>query len=346
MNLPLSKIAEIAGGRLVGDGSVMIRGVARIEDAGEGDLSFLANAKYVRHLQKSPVSALIVPANLKLDSDLPVIVAENPYFAFMKVVSAFYPAKPPEPGVHPTAVVPDSVTLGKDVSIGALVSLGENCQVGDGSVLMAGVVAGHDVRIGKACLLYPNVSLREGVRLGDRVVLHNGVVVGSDGFGFTMEGGKYVKIPQVGTVVIEDDVEIGANTAIDRSLLGETRILQGAKIDNLVQIGHNCTVGRHTVISGQAGVSGSTHIGDYVRIGGQAGFAGHIKIGDRAAVGAQAGVSKDVPEGTMVSGYPAKPHREELRMEAAVRQLPQLLKEFKALQEKVRELEEKLRKSC
>jgi len=347
MALNLSKIAEIAGGELAGDGSVAITGVARIEDAGAGDISFIASARYLQHLDASPVSALIIPKDLAFKHQLPVIRAENPYFAFLKVVSAFYPPKPLiEKGVHETAVIPRSVRLGKDISIGAYVVIGEDCEIGDRCVILPGVVLGNGVSMNEDCLVHTNVSIRDGVKLGSRVVLHNGVVLGSDGFGFTQESGQYHKIPQVGTVVIEDDVEIGANTAIDRSMLGETRICSGVKLDNLIQIGHNCTVGEHTVISGQAGVSGSTHIGKYVRIGGQAGFAGHIRIGDRAAIGAQAGVSKNVPEGIMVSGYPAKPHRDELRLEAAVRRLPELLKEVKELKIKVRDLEEKLRKTC
>ncbi|MBN2105311.1 UDP-3-O-(3-hydroxymyristoyl)glucosamine N-acyltransferase [bacterium] len=347
MSLHLSKIAEIAGGELAGDGTVSIQGVARIEDAKAGDISFLANTKYVKYLENSPVSALIVPKTMVLDTQLPLIRADNPYFAFLKVVAVFYPPEPLiEKGVHKTAVIAETSKVGQDVSIGAYVVIGENCQIGDRCVILPGAVLGHDVVVGEECVIHANVSLREGVRLGKRVILHNGVVLGSDGFGFTQEEGKYHKIPQVGTVVVEDDVEIGANTAVDRSMLGETRICRGAKIDNLVQIGHNCTVGDHTVISGQTGLSGSTHIGNYVRVGGQAGFSGHIHIGDRAAIGAQAGVSKDVMEGTMVSGYPAKPHREELKMEAAVRRLPAILKEFKALQTRVRDLEEKLKKLC
>jgi len=347
MKLYLSKIAEIADGELAGDGSVPIRGVSRIEEAKTGDISFLANAKYIKYLEHSQVSALIVPKTIELDSDLPLILVDNPYFAFLKVVSVFYPQKPLiEKGVHKTAVIADTSKIGMDVSVGAYVVIGENCTIGNHSVIMPGVVLGYNVIVGESCVIHANVSLREGVKLGNRVILHNGVVLGSDGFGFTEEGGQYHKIPQVGTVVIEDDVEIGANTVIDRSMLGETRICRGAKLDNLIQIGHNCTVGDHTVISGQTGLSGSTHIGKYVRVGGQAGFRGHIHIGDRAAIGAQAGVSKDVPEGTMVSGYPAKPHREELRMEAAVRRLPEMLSKFKMLQKRVQDLEEKLKKLC
>lgn len=347
MALTLSEIAKIAGGELIGDGTLQIHGVARIEEADSGDLSFLVNARYAKYLEQSKVTALIVPKNLSIDIPIPFIRAENPYFAFLKVVTVFYPPKPLiEKGIHPTAVISKSASIGKGVSVGAYVVIGEECRIGDRSIILPGTILGNRVILGEDCLLHANVSIREDVQLGNRVVLHNGVVLGSDGFGFTFEDGQYIKIPQVGTLIVQDDVEIGSNTTIDRAMLGETRICKGAKLDNLVQIGHNCTVGDHTVISGQAGLSGSTHIGCYVRIGGQAGFAGHIKVGDKAAVGAQAGVSKDVPESMMVSGYPAKPHRDELRMEAAVLRLPELLKAFKELQNKVRDLEEKLRKLC
>jgi UDP-3-O-[3-hydroxymyristoyl] glucosamine N-acyltransferase len=233
------------------------------------------------------------------------------------------------------------------VSIGAYVVIGKDCIVGDRCTILPGVVLYEGVRVGSDCTLHANVSLRQGVQLGDRVILHNGVVLGSDGFGFTPDStGHYHKIPQVGIVLVEGDVEIGANTTIDRASLGETRIKKGVKLDNLIQIGHNCSIGENTVISAQTGMSGSTHIGKQVRVGGQAGFGGHLHIGDGAAIGAQAGVSKDVPEKIMVSGYPARPHQEELRMEAAARKMPQLLKDFKSLQRKIQELEEKLDKLC
>ena len=205
---------------------------------------------------------------------------------------------------------------------------------------MPGVIIGNDVVVGEDCIIHGNVSIRESVVIGNRVMVHNGTVIGSDGFGFAMEGGVYHKIPQVGTVVIEDNVEIGANVTIDRASLGETRIKKGAKLDNLIQIAHNCTVGKNTVIAAQTGLSGSTQIGAGVRIGGQVGFAGHLEVGDGAAVAAQSGVSKSIPPGEMVFGYPARPHHEELRIQAARQKLPELLKIIKELKKRIEKLEE------
>ncbi len=343
----LKDISELVAGELLGDGNVVITGVARIEEAGTGEITFLANPKYTRFLHGTKASAVIVPLELTERVDVPVIRSSNPYFAFMKLVSIFFPPKPLiEKGIHTTAVIGDRTELGVDLSIGAYAVVGKHCLIGDRTVIMPGVVVGDGVVIGKDCVLHANVCLREGVVLGDRVVLHNGTVVGSDGFGFAPEGGTYHKIPQVGKVVIEDDVEIGANTTVDRATLGETRILRGAKLDNLIQIAHNCTVGENTVIAAQTGLSGSTHIGKGVRIGGQVGFAGHMQIGDFAAIGAQAGVSRSVPPRVMVSGSPARPHRDELRMEAAMHKLPDLLKEIKRLGERIETLERELKKKC
>jgi UDP-3-O-[3-hydroxymyristoyl] glucosamine N-acyltransferase len=337
----LKDIAELVGGDLAGEGNVIISGVAKIEEAKTGDITFVANPKYARFLSETKASAVIIPVDSKAPVDKPVIRSKNPYWAFMKVVSAFYPPKPLiEAGVHHTAIIGEGAELGNGLSIGAYVVIGRRCRIGDRSVIMPGVVLGDHVVVGTDCVIHANVCIREDVVLGNRVVLHNGTVIGADGFGFALEDGKYHKVPQVGTVVIEDDVEIGANTTIDRATLGETRIMKGAKLDNLIQVAHNCTVGQNTVIAAQAGLSGSTHIGNGVRIGGQAGIAGHLDIGDFATLGAQAGVSRSVPSGTMVSGYPARPHREELRIEAVLHRLPELLKEIRALKEKIEKMEQ------
>ncbi len=332
MTRTLRELAVLSGGELTGDGGLTITGPAPIEVAGPGQITFVSNPKYAHFLASTRASAVIVPKAMDAPEGRSVIRAENPYFAFLLIVRAFFPEKPfVAPGVHPTAVVGNGVRMGENARIGPRVVVGDRCSIGDGTELLPGVVLGEDVTVGKNCVIHANVSLRERVVVGDRVIIHDGTVVGSDGFGFAFEAGSYRKIPQVGTVVIEDDVEIGANTAIDRATLGETRIRKGAKLDNLIQIAHNCVIGEHTAIAAQAGLSGSTVLGRGVRIGGQAGFAGHLQVGDGAAVGAQAGVDKSVPGGIMVSGSPARPHREEMKAQAAVRRLPDWMKEMRRL---------------
>jgi len=346
MTLTLGEICRRAGGDLDGDPDLPIHGVAKIEEAREGELTFIANPKYLKYLSQTRASAVIVPKNAPPAPPHSLIRCDNPYFVFMKALVLF---NPPEElygrGIHPAAVVGKDAELGKDVSVGPHAVIGEKCSIGDGTVLAAGVFVGKGASIGRQCTLHPHVSVREKVIIGDRVIIHNGAVIGSDGFGFVPENGVYHKIPQVGTVVIEDDVEIGANVTIDRATLGETRIRKGAKLDNLIQVAHNCTVGEHTVIAAQTGMAGSTTIGNNVRIAGQVGFAGHMSVGDRAVVGAQAGVVKDVQPGEMVSGYPARPHREELRREAASARMPEMLQEIRLLKKKLSELEERMRKN-
>jgi len=347
MVLKLAEIAARVGGEVVGNGELEITGVAKIEEAKEGEITFLANRKYAKFLEHTGASAIIVPEDISKVPGKSLLRTKNPYFTFLKTVTLFYPPKPLlEKGIHKTAIIGEGAKLGKDISIGPHVVIGKKCKIGDRTILMPGVVIGDNVTVGNDCLVHANVCLREKVVIGDRVILHNGVVVGSDGFGFALEEGKYYKIPQVGTVIIEDDVEIGANSTIDRATLGETRIKKGAKLDNLIQVGHNCIIGENTVIAAQTGLSGSTKIGKGVRVGGQVGFAGHMEIGDGAAVGAQAGVTKSIPPGVMVSGYPARPHREELRIEAVMQQLPQLFKETKDLEKRFYELEKQMRKKC
>jgi UDP-3-O-[3-hydroxymyristoyl] glucosamine N-acyltransferase len=347
MTLTLKEIASFTGGELVGDGSVVITGLAKIKEAKPGQITFLANPKYIKHLDETQASAVIVPLDIEVPEDKSVIRAKNPYFAFLRVVSAFFPEKPIlDEGVHPTSIIGENVRLGENIRIGAHVVIGNGCKIGNKTTLMPGVVLGTNVTVGSECVIHANVSLREGVVLGDRVIVHDGTVIGSDGFGYAFEDGEYHKIPQVGTVVIEDDVEIGSNVTVDRASLGETLIKKGAKLDNLIQIAHNCVVGEHTIIAGQTGLSGSTLIGKGVRIGGQAGFAGHLEVGDFAMVSAQAGVDKNIPSGVMVSGTPARPHREQLRLDASIRQLPKLLKQIKAIREKIETIERELKKEC
>jgi len=339
----ISEIARVIGGIVIGDENLEIMGIADIQQAREGEITFLANNRYRKYLKETAASAVIVPIDITEGEGKTLIQTDDPYFAFMKAVRFFYPEEPLiESGVHSTALIGEGTELGEDVSIGCYAVIGRNCRIGKGSKILPHAVIGDRVKIGTSCLIHSNVNIRERVEIGSRVIIHNGAVIGSDGFGFAPKDGIYHKIPQVGTVVIEDDVEIGANCTIDRATLGETRIKKGVKLDNLIQVGHNCTIGENTVIAAQAGLSGSTHIGKGVRVGGQVGFAGHMKIGDGAMIGAQSGVSKSVPPGVMMFGYPAKPRMEEFRLQAAIKKLPDLLQEIKDLKKQIKELEQRV----
>ncbi len=338
------EVGARVGARVVGDATLALRGLAPIESAGPDELTFVANPKYVGHLATTRAGAVIVaPAHLpaaRLPPEGPppgraYLVAEDPYLAFARALALFHPARRPPPGIHPTAWVDPSAAVGEGVTVGPLCSVAAGCRLGAGAVLVAGVHLGEDVEIGEASTLHPNVTVYPGCRIGRRVVVHGGAVIGADGFGFARTPQGAVKVPQVGRVVIEDDVEIGANCTIDRATLGETRIGRGAKLDNLVQIGHNVIVGEGTVIVAQAGVSGSTKIGRGVTIAGQAGLVGHIEIGDGAIVTAQCGVTNDVPAGAVVSGSPHRPHNEWRRLEAVLGELPALRQRVKALERRL-----------
>lgn len=345
----LADIAALIGARVEGtEGEIEIRHVAKIEEAGAEDITFVANPKYQRFLGATRAAAVIVsPAVAEAaGSPGPVLLrVEDPYGAFLRVLATLEPLPDPvPPGIHPTAVVHASAVLGSDVRLGAHVVVGPGCRLGERVALGHGVVLGEDVEVGDDSLLHHRVTVRERCRIGQRVIIQPGAVIGSDGFGFAPRAdGSYEKIPQTGIVVIEDDVEIGANTTIDRATLGETVIRQGAKLDNLIQIAHNVVVGEHTVIAAQAGVSGSTRLGRHCIIAGQVGFVGHIEIADRTTVGAQSGVHKSVTRpGETLFGYPAHPHRQSLRMQGALTHLPDLLGTVRMLEQRVAELEKAL----
>jgi UDP-3-O-[3-hydroxymyristoyl] glucosamine N-acyltransferase len=311
-----------------------VQRVSGIEEAGPGDLTFVANPKYVGRLETTRASAVILSPDL--ETPLPSLLSANPYLSFAQAVALLHPQPAPTPGVHPPAVVDRSAALGEGVHVGALAVVGPRVRVGARTVLHPHVVLYADVEVGDDCLLHSGVQVRERCRLGHRVIVQNGAVLGGDGFGFAKDAqGRYQKIPQVGIVVVEDDVEIGALTAVDRAALGETRIGRGTKIDNLVQVGHSVTIGRDTVVAGQVGIAGSTRIGERVILAGQVGIVGHLTVGDGAIVTAQTGIGSTVSPGAVVSGSPAIENRVWLRATAAFAKLPELLKRVRALERRL-----------
>lgn len=339
MGIKLKDLAKIIDGEVCGDGEILITGVSGIKEACEGDITFLANPRYNQFLKTTKASAVIVSPDAP-PTPRTKVVSTNPYLSFIKAVEYFYPQQMPScQGIHPTAVIYEDVQIGKGVTVGAHCVIEAGSKIGDGTVIMAGTYIGKSCSIGRNCLIYPNVTVREGIVIGDRVIIHCGAVIGSDGFGFIRDGEVYRKIPQVGNVVIEDDVEVGANVTIDRATTGTTRVGSGTKIDNLVQIGHNVTIGRNCIIVAQVGIGGTTEIGDGVTLAGQAGIAGHLRIGDNAVVAAQAGVIGDVKPGTTVSGYPARQHKEARRIYASLPKLPELVKRVSDLAARVSKLE-------
>jgi UDP-3-O-[3-hydroxymyristoyl] glucosamine N-acyltransferase len=341
MEISLEELAGLIGGKVVGDGSVMVSGVSGIREARQGEITFLADPRYASFLEDTRASAVIAAAVPPRDPR-PMIIAENPYLSFIKAVEYFVPDRKDYPRqIHPTAVVADGVDLGKDVGVGPCAVIEEGSRIGDGSLILAGTYVGRDVRIGEDCLIYPNVSIREEVEIGDRVIIHCGVVIGSDGYGFVSDGEVHRKVPQLGNVVIGSDVEIGANTTIDRATSGTTLVGRGTKMDNMVMIGHNVVIGENCLIVAQVGIGGSARIGRNVTLGGQAGIVGHIKLGDGVVVGAQAGVIGDIPANTTVSGYPAREHGQARKIYACTQKLPDLLAKVAELSKRIARLEGK-----
>lgn len=340
MRKTLREIAALIDGEVIGDADVIITGISGIKEARAGDITFLANPRYQPLLETTQASAVITSRDIK-PALKPIIRTENPSLAFAKIVSLIEPRDVKHPkGIHPTALIGKGAILGKDVAIGAYTVIEDGVLIGDNAVIYAGCYLGCRSKIGRDTLIYPHVSIREGVVIGERVIIHSGTVIGADGFGFATLDGIHHKIPQIGTVVIEDDVEIGANVSVDRARFDKTVIGKGTKIDNLVQIAHNVIIGENSIIVAQAGISGSTVIGKGVTLAGQAGLVGHITIGDGAVVAAQAGVTKSVPANTLVSGYPAKPHPIAKRINACVQNLPKLYETVALLKKKIEELEQ------
>ena len=341
MKKTLQEIALYLSGELSGYGQVQIKGLATLDDAGEGDLTFLANPKYAAKVATTGASAVLLPVGGNPQGRNAIFHA-NPYLAFAKLLTLFYTQSAAPLGVLPGAFVAEGVRMGADVTVYPGVSIGTGVVLGDRVTLHPGVVLYPGVVIGDDVTLHANVSVRERCRIGNRVILHDGTVIGSDGFGYAPDGSSWYKIPQIGIVVIEDDVEIGANSVVDRAALEVTRIRRGAKIDNLVQVAHNCVIGEDAMICSQVGISGSTHLGSHVIMGGQAGVAGHLKIGNNVMVAAKSGVPNNIADNQMVAGYPVIAHREWLKSSGIIPKLPELKKTVSSLEKRVAQLEELL----
>jgi UDP-3-O-[3-hydroxymyristoyl] glucosamine N-acyltransferase len=319
-----------------GAAETVITGVASVSEADTGDITFFGNPRYLQALRESKATAALVPLDFEEQIQAVTLKVENPSVAFANIVQRFAP--PPvqfAPGIHPTAVIGENATLGSDVSIQPHAVIESGATIGDRSLVGAGSYVGHNAVLGADCRLHPNVTVRESCLLGDRVIIHSGTVVGSDGFGYEQVGGRHVKIPQVGIVQIDNDVEIGANVTIDRARFGRTWIQEGTKIDNLVQIAHNVIIGPHCILISQTGISGSTRLGHHVITAGQAGLVGHITIGDGAIIGAKSGVSKSVPAGEMWFGIPAAKGRTYKERLAYINRIGQLVDRVKKLEQQL-----------
>ncbi len=337
--LTLSELARLVDGDIVRGGpDLLIEGIAALDEAGAAELSFLGNEKYRAQYLATRAGAVIVPRGVTEGPETSALIAaDNPSFAFGLAVKHFVAATARvfTPGIHPRAIVDESAKLDPAkvrIHAGAVVMAG--AEIGDGSEVGPNTVVGEDVKVGRDCLIYANVTIRERCLIGDRVILQPGVVIGSDGYGYEVVEGRHVKVDQVGIVEVQDDVEIGANTTIDRARFGRTVIGQGTKVDNLVQIAHNVQIGKHCLLVSQSGVAGSSRTGDYVVIAAQAGVGGHVKIGAKSVLAARAGATADLEGGKTYSGHPARPHMEEQRSRALIRQLPKLAERVKALEKR------------
>lgn len=334
LTLTIAEVAELVSGEvLLGDSGLRLNGIQTLAKANSNEVSFLSNMKYKAGLGHTKAGLVLLALDIEVPetSSFAVIRLKNPYVGFALLQNFFYPA-PVSTGIeHSSAVIDASATIAGNVQVDAHASIGKSVNIGAGSIIGAGCVLSEGVSVGEGCLLHARVVLEKGTQLGHRVIIQSGSVLGSDGFGFAWTGTEYLKIPQVGNVVIEDDVEIGANTCIDRGAIEDTIIRKGAKLDNLVQIGHNVEVGVNTVMAGQTGISGSTVIGAGCQFGGQSGTAGHLHIVDGAIVGAKAGVIGDITKAGMVSGFPAVPHRHWLKATALFDRLPTIWNKIKRL---------------
>lgn len=333
MKKTLREIADLINGVLLGDGDIEITGVTNIEDAAATDIAF-AVAPHLEKAAQSVAAAVIIPSTIT-EFGKPAIRVENPRVAFVSLLKLFTPQIEVEPGIHATAVVGEDVSIGENVSIMAYAVVADGVKIGNNTVVYPHTYIGNSAIVGSDSLIYPNVTIGAGCHIGNRAIIHSGAVVGSDGFGFITVGGRHQKVPQVGNVLIEDDVEIGANVTIDRATTGSTVVKCGTKIDNLVHLAHNVVIGENCFLVAQTGIAGSVKVGNHVTFAGQSGSAGHLTIGDNCVFAARSAPISDVPAGSFYAGFPARPHKEWLRSEASANKMPDLIK-------KVRDLEKRL----
>lgn len=342
----VADIARLVGGTVVGNPALALRDVNSLELARPDELSFVSSSKHFKEAASSLAGCVIAPPDF-LSSTKTVIASDHPKAAFVKAMWLFHPERYLATGIHPTAVVDHSAIIGSEVSIGPLVVIGKRAQIGNRVRIAPGVVIGEQVQVGEGTVIYPNVTLYHGAVIGSRVIIHGGTVIGADGFGFVFEGGHNVKVPQLGNVVIEDDVEIGANCTIDRATFGSTIIKQGTKLDNLVHIAHNVSIGEHTLIVAQAGIAGSSKVGNYVTLAGQVGVADNVTVGDYVTVGGQSGLpsGQHVGPHQTVWGLPARPIEETKRQIASLAFVPKLREQLRQLEERLAVLEETFKHS-
>ena len=340
MEFTANQIAGFIGGRVEGNGDAKVNTFAKIEEGKEGALSFLSNPKYTHYLYDTRSTIVLVNEDLVLEHPVTatLVRVKNAYEAVAKLLQIYESMKPRKKGIDTLAYVSPTAKIGEDVYIGAFAYIGDGAVIGDGTQVWPNTVIGDGVKVGGKCLLYPNVTIYHGCQVGNNVTIHAGSVIGADGFGFAPNADGYDKIPQIGIVIIEDNVEIGANTCVDRSTMGATVIHQGVKLDNLIQVAHNCEVGENTVMSAQVGMAGSTKIGAWCMVGGQAGFSGHIHVADRTFVGAQSGVISDTKGNEQILGSPPMEPRQFFKSMAVFRRLPDMYRELNELRKEVAKL--------
>ena len=340
MEFSAKQIAEFIGGRVEGNEDAKVNTFAKIEEGQPGAISFLSNPKYTHYLYDTKSSIVLVNEDLELEKSVEatLIRVKNAYEAVAKLLQLYDSMKPKKKGIDPTASVASSAVVGKDVYVGPFAVIGEGAVVGDGTQIYPHTVIGDGVKVGSGCLFYPHVTIYQGCRIGNNVTIHAGTVIGADGFGFAPNVDGYEKIPQIGIVIIEDNVEIGSNTCIDRSTMGQTVIHKGVKLDNLIQVAHNCEIGENTVMSAQVGIAGSTKVGSWCMFGGQVGLAGHITIGDHVNLGAQSGVPSSIKPNQTLIGTPPMEPTPYFKSQAIFRKLPDMYKELNALRKELEEL--------